>query len=242
MGTTSEQILLIGGIIVLAFVLLGVGIYGSLRSRNSEPAAPANTTADKPASDWVKNLADTAGRTVTRTAAPALPPDAIVVWRDTASGEWLVAIHGMPYRSLKDIHDDRAAGKILEALSGLQNFAGSIPLVKPAGEKPQPVAGPSAAVTTVTPSPTPPHLADIPSQPRHPAPPNSILDQIEKILQRNLMAYPELAPRKIHVGVAADGSLLVEVDRHEYHHADEVPDEQVRNLIKEAIREWEHTA
>ena len=80
------------------------------------------------------------------------------------------------------------------------------------------------------------------SQPVYPAPPNSILDQIEKVLQRNLVQYPELAKRRIHVGAAADGSLLIEVDRQFYSHADDVPDPMVRNIIKTSIREWERTA
>lgn len=242
------QFFVIGGIIVLAVILLGVGIYGALRSRNPDPAAHTRTASDKPAPEWVKSLADTASRTVTRTTAvPALPPDAIVVLRDPVTKDWVVEVNGMQYRSLNDIHDDRAASKILEALNGLQRFAGSIPLVKASEGKSQPaVSTASAAFATVggvaAAAASPAQTTEAPSQPKHPAPPSSILDQIEKILQRNLMAYPELAPRRIHIGVAADGSLLIEMDRQEYHHADEVPDEQVRHLIKEAIREWEHTA
>jgi hypothetical protein len=75
-----------------------------------------------------------------------------------------------------------------------------------------------------------------------PAPPNSILDQIEKILQHNLMRYPEFADRKIHVGAAEDGSLLIEVDRQFYQHADAVPDLMIRNVIKSSIQEWERSA
>ena len=74
-----------------------------------------------------------------------------------------------------------------------------------------------------------------------PAPPNSILDQIEKILQHNLMRYPEFAERKIHVGAADDGSLLIEVDRQFYQHADEVPDLIIRGVIKASIQEWERS-
>ena len=60
-----------------------------------------------------------------------MPPDAILVLRDPASSEWVVEVNGMRYNSLKDIHDDRAASKVLEALSGLQRFAGTIPIIKP---------------------------------------------------------------------------------------------------------------
>jgi len=81
-----------------------------------------------------------------------------------------------------------------------------------------------------------------PSLPLYPAPPNSILAQIETILQRNLIRYPELADRKIHIGAAPDGSLLIEVDRQLYHHADEIAELPVSDFIKAAIQEWERTA
>jgi hypothetical protein len=76
----------------------------------------------------------------------------------------------------------------------------------------------------------------------YPAPPNSILEQIEKILQHNLMRYPEFAERRIHVGAANDGSLLIEVDRQFYQHADDVPDLTIRGVIKASIQEWERAA
>jgi hypothetical protein len=152
----------------------------------------------------------------------------------------------MRFEALKDMHDDRTASKVLAALGGLQQFAGIAP---------QSVNRDLKATTVVTPStstPTPgldPIVAQAlaqsgpaPSLPLYPAPPNSILAQIETILQRNLIRYPELADRKIHIGAAPDGSLLIEVDRQLYHHADEITELPVRDYIKAAIQEWERTA
>lgn len=249
MEITAEQFLIVGGVIVLALFLLGIGIIGTLRGRNPDPALHQPVVSDKPAPNWMKTLAETATKTITRTptASPALPPDALLVMRDPTSADWLVELNGMQYRNLNEIHDDRAASKILEALSGLQRFAGTIPLIKETPAQPVVAAASTPANRTATPSspvvsaPTS-APASAPSQPTYPAPPNSIVDQIEKVLQRNLMQYPELTPRKIHVGVAPDGSLLIEIDRIFYPHADEVPDEQVRELIKTSIREWERTA
>ena len=152
----------------------------------------------------------------------------------------------MQYRNLKDIHDDRAADKVLEALSGLQRFAGTIPIVKP--DLKPPLAGGVAAAPAAPAKDIEPSVAQAMKQGAaastalYPAPPNSILDQIEKILQHNLMRYPEFAERKIHVGAASDGSLLIEVDRQFYQHADEVPDLTVRGVIKASIQEWERSA
>lgn len=230
---TSEQFFLVGGIIILALILLTAGIITALRSRNPDPAAHKPVASDKAAPDWLKNLADTASKTITRApGSPILPADALLVMRDQATGSWVVEINGMQYANLKDIHDDRAASKVLEAMVGLQQFAGFTPTA--AGQAqltPAAIdqAAPAALSTTTA------------SQPTHPAPPNSMLDQIEKVLQRNLLKHPELGSRKIHVGAASDGSLLIEMDKQFYHGIEEVPEPAVRDLLRNAIQEWEHT-
>ncbi len=228
----------------VALLLLLIGVVMAMRQRTRSPEAHEAVTSDKPAPEWVKGVAGTAGKALIRTSAANIPMDALLVMRDPASGEWLVEINGMRYQNLKDIHDDRAASKVLEALSGLQRFAGISPAVKselkappgaPVPTKPAPDVEPSVAQAMQKGGP-------VISTALYPAPPNSILDQIEKILQHNLMRYPEFAERKIHVGAASDGSLLIEVDRQFYQHADDVPEMNIRGVIKAAIQEWERAA
>jgi hypothetical protein len=229
-------------VIGIAILLVVVGLFMALRPRSKESAPHEPVTEDKPAPEWVKGLAGTAGKTVTRTSAAGVSADAILVLRDPASNDWVVEVNGMRYSKLSDIHDDRAASKVLEALSGLQRFAGTIPIIKPELKVPL-GAPPPAASTNLEPS-----VAQAMKQgggassaALRPAPPHSILDQIEKILQHNLMRYPEFGNRRIHVGAADDGSLLIEVDREFYHHADDVPDMAIRGVIKSAIQEWERS-
>jgi hypothetical protein len=240
-----ERFIPIVSIIGIALLLVLIGVVLALRQRSKGPAPHEAVTDDRPAPDWVKNIAGSAGKTLTRTGGPNLPADAVVVSRDSASGEWGVSINGMQYTALKDIHDDRAASKVLEALSGLQKFAGIAPVVKP-DLKPKLVILPTPSVPAPGIDPTVAQAlaqsGPAPTMPLYPAPPNSILAQIETILQRNLIRYPELADRKIHIGAAPDGSLLIEIDRQFYHHADEIAELQVRDLIKAAIHEWERTA
>jgi hypothetical protein len=244
---TVERFIPIAIIIGVALLLVLLGVVLALRQRGktSQPHEPA--AEDKPAPEWIKSVAGTAGKTLTRSSSVSAPVDAIVVLRDPASSEWVVEVSGMRYASLKDIHDDKAASKVLDALSGLQRFAGTIPIVASTWK------GPDAAMATTTAATPAPQVEPavaqaisqgklLPSQPMYPAAPNSILDQIEKILQHNLMRYPEFAERKIHVGAAADGSLLIEVDRQFYQHADEVPDRTIRGVIKASIQEWERSA
>ncbi len=233
---TADQFFLIGGIIILALILLAAGIITALRSRHPDPAAHKAVASEKPAPDWLKSLANTASKTITRApGSPILPADALLVMRDSASGDWVVEINGMQYTSLKDIHDDRAASKVLEAMVGLQQFAGFKPITASQGQLM------SAADQAAPAAPVAPPSATV-SQPTHPAPPNSMLDQIEKVLQRNLLKQPELSSRKIHVGAASDGSLLIEMDKQFYHGLEEVPEPAVRDLLRAAIQEWEHTA
>lgn len=242
---TLERFIPIVIVLGIALLLLLMGVVLALRQRSKSPDAHEAVVSDKPAPEWVKGVAGTAGKALTRTSSANLPTEAILVLRDPATDEWVVEVNGMRYNNLKDIHDDRAASKVLEALSGLQRFAGTIPIIKPelkatpalvavAPAAPAPNVEPSVAQAMKTSS-------AVTSTALHPAPPNSILDQIEKILQHNLMRYPEFTERRIHVGAANDGSLLIEVDRKFYQHADDVPDLTVRGVIKASIQEWERS-
>jgi hypothetical protein len=229
-------------VLSLAILLMLGGVVLALRQRAKGPAAHEAVASDKPAPEWVKGLAGATGKTLARSATANVPADAILVLRDPVSNEWVVEVNGMRYNHLKDIHDDRAANKVLEALSGLQRFAGTIPIIKSELKAPLGVA-PAPAAPALEPSVAQAmkKSSAVTSTALRPAPPNSILDQIEKILQHNLMRYPEFAERKIHVGAADDGSLLIEVDRQFYQHADEVPDLTIRGVIKASIQEWERS-
>ena len=261
MTIADDRFFIVAGIIGLALLLLAVGIIAALRARatTSMEESPIDST---PAPGWLKNLAGAAGNTLTgrARAAPAvnLPVDAIVVLRDPVSNDWVVEVNGLRYQNLKDIHDDKAATKVLAAIGGLQRFAGAIPIMTPppAAEKPAaPSASPIVPAGEASPVVSPdraPNLEPVivaalaqaspATKPKYPAPAGSLLDQIEKVLQRNLLKDPVLAPRRVHIGAASDGSLLVEVDWNTYKSVDDVPDDRVRTMIKTSIQEWERTA
>jgi hypothetical protein len=251
MTIPADRFLIFAGIIAVALVLLAVGIVVAMRGR--KPSVEKSPVDDKPAPEWVKNIAGAAGKTLTHadSTVPNAPTDAVVVLRDPVSQMWQIEIGGVRYPNLREIHDDRLAHKVLEALEGLQSFAGITRGVS--APAPVPASMPSAVAPNIP--VIPPSVARVeptilsamtqsgaPSKPRNPAPPNSILDQIEKVVQRNLLKDPVLADRRIHVGAAADGSLLIEVDWDTYKSADEIADDTVRNLIKTSIQEWERTA
>ena len=247
-GMPLERFLLLAGVLGAAMILMMIGVFIMLRRSRSKPHDVAEA---KPAPTWFKNLADTAGKTLAHpdTPAAAAAQDAILVIRDPISTNWLVEVNGMRYASLKDIHDDKAAHKVLEALSGMQRFAGSIPIIN---ATPDSASAGSSLPPMETPLPPPPvqpaavilpiQIRRSPAQPRHPAAPGSLLEQVEKILQRNLMKYPQLEGSGVHIGATPQGGLQIEVGDSYYHAPDEVPDFTIRELIKTSILEWERTA
>ena len=241
----EDKFFLLAGVVGAALLLMAIGVVIMLRGRSKSEPHEAVAEA-KPAPAWFKNLASTASKTLAHPDTPAAPQDAILVIRDPISTDWSVEVNGMRYASLKDIHDDKAAHKVLEALNGMQRFAGSIPITN---TTPSNDSAAASLPPRETPPPAPPSAAIIlPIQagrsalPRHPAAPGSLLEQVEKILQRNLMKYPQLESSGIHIGATPQGGLQIEVGDNYYHAPDEVPDFTIRELIKTAIMEWERTA
>ena len=228
--------ILIGGLLVAGGALIGLRArrrgeapaandsFAPSRGESPPPAGPvevASTPAPRaPSAAW---LADWQRR---------LPPDVVVLNRDVVTGDWLVELEGQRYRHLGDVHDDKAASKILSALEGLKSFAGL-----------SPAAGDSAAQASVPVSasaPLPPPIGPRKfRQAQYPAPEGSIIAQIETILQRELSLHPELKDRSIHMGATPDGSLLIEVDVNFYRAPDDIPDPTVRDIVMTAVRTWE---
>ena len=257
MTISDDRFFVIAGIIGLALLLLGAGLIAMVRGRTKTTISesPIDST---PAPSWVKNIAGAAGKTLTGTApVVAAAAEAIVVLKDTVSNEWVVEVNGMRYSSLKDIHDDKAASKVMAAIEGLRQFAGITSPASPVAAQPTAVAAipivPAGDSIPFVPPDSAPKLEPVvaaalaqaatsASKPKYPAPAGSILDQIEKVLQRNVLKDPDLLARRIHIGAAVDGSLLIEVDWSTYKSADEVPEGRVRDLIKASIQEWERTA
>jgi hypothetical protein len=69
--------------------------------------------------------------------------------------------------------------------------------------------------------------------------PTSFIDEIEEILQVSLLALPAPLPYEVHMLSGENGLLRIEVGTNSYGSPDEVPDPQIRQLIKAAVAEWE---
>jgi hypothetical protein len=69
--------------------------------------------------------------------------------------------------------------------------------------------------------------------------PGSFIDEIEAILQRHIEQLPAPLGSEVHVLTGVDGALQIEVGYAVYGSPDEVPDPHIRQLIKDAVAEWE---
>ena len=236
---------MLGALLVVGGVLIGIRSRRQGASGSGAPVAPAPGREPRIGMrGWLSEL------------QRKLPPDVILLSRDASTGEWLVELEGQRYRRLADIHDDRAATKILSAIEGLRVFAGiaAAPPSQPAQPTPtHPSASPSTSLRAGLPTPSgrglrragpepapPAGPVLTASQPAtYPAPEGSIIAQIEAILQRELERRPDLNGRTIHMGTTPDGSLLIEVDRDFYRSPDTIPDPRVRDVVMSAVRAWE---
>lgn len=68
-----------------------------------------------------------------------------------------------------------------------------------------------------------------------------IIAQIDAILQRYIMADPELASRTIYLAHNPAGGLRIHVDGRYYERPREIPDLKIQQIIKQALKEWEST-
>jgi hypothetical protein len=102
---------------------------------------------------------------------------------------------------------------------------------------PSPVAPAQSAPQPAPASPAP--QGSTPAKDDRPAtPPNSIISQIDAILQARI-AGTALDERRVFLAQAPDGGLIVYVGMTRYLSVDDVPDADVKAAIRAAIAEWE---
>lgn len=96
-----------------------------------------------------------------------------------------------------------------------------------------------AGGANMTPSrPTSPRPGTIAKEDRPVSPANSIVSQIDSVLQTRLAGTP-LEERGIFLTESPEGGVAVYVGLTRYHGIDEVPDAEIKAAIRAAIKEWE---
>jgi hypothetical protein len=71
--------------------------------------------------------------------------------------------------------------------------------------------------------------------------PPSFVDEIEDIVQRRIQLMPSLQGRGLHVRPGSEGSVLFAFEGKEYESLDDLPNFTARQLVKDAIQEWDQT-
>jgi hypothetical protein len=69
----------------------------------------------------------------------------------------------------------------------------------------------------------------------------TFVDEIEAIVQRRVPLIPALQGRGLHVRPGPAGKVLFVFEGREYQSVDEVPNLTARQLVQDAIREWDET-
>lgn len=112
---------------------------------------------------------------------------------------------------------------------------GGTPEAKPAPPTPPPPAPPRPQQPVQPPAPRPSTIA---KEDRPVAPANSIVGQIDAILQERL-AGTALAERGIFMAQSPEGGVNVFVGLTRYNGVDDVPDPEIKAAIRAAIAAWE---
>ena len=140
--------------------------------------------------------------------------------------------------------------RLIEMLNFIRPWLESKPASAPAMTTPPPPTTPQAAPVMSapsTPKPISQPLAQAQENPapsaaksdRPAAPANSIVAQIDSILQEHLVGTP-LEGRGIFLAQSPEGGVNVYVGLTRYSGVDDVPDPEVKAAIRAAISEWEN--
>ncbi len=71
------------------------------------------------------------------------------------------------------------------------------------------------------------------------AQPSSFIDEIEAILQQYISSRPTPLPYDVHVKTGPHGALQIAMGPNVYGSLEQIPDPEVKELIKTAVAEWE---
>ena len=155
------------------------------------------------------------------------------VLRESSSGEIVVEVGGQTYRHLTYIARPEERQQVLAAVAALQRFASGVPRAPKA-------AGRATSVEEAPPTEED-FLEELAVVDRPPEKPTlrSFVDQIDDVLQLKLREAHISVEGGVHVKEGPGGDLEFIVGYRVYESLDQVPDADVRNLIRAAVQEWD---
>ncbi len=237
----------------LILVILGVGILsiaGWLVWVFTRPGGwrpPGSKEVDMPASAD----AETPGAAQIEPAAPFLT-------LTRGLDGWEIAVSGQRYGSLEDVADAETRDEVVDAIRALARFASNY-VQRQRSVGPSPTAdaadesGPRDPAPTTTDSSVslqqlparPPNAAAVDSYPRRipttPAliPSINLAQEIGDIVEEMLAETPSLQGHAVTLTSGRGGGIVFAVDGKLYREIDEIPHPEIRELIRQATREWE---
>lgn len=183
-----------------------------------------------------------------------------------SSGRLIIEVNGARFSNIKEITDPTIARSLKTLVDEMNRFFG-VNLVSPdpAAASVTIPATPNSALPPL--APTPPsvnrpvkvvsveeakslplekpsmdifkqyrHLREREKQPEIKI--RSVLEEIDEILQSKI-AGTDFVRRGLKVSTHSDGTALFVLDGMGYHSVDELPDDQARTLVQQAVQEWE---
>jgi hypothetical protein len=165
---------------------------------------------------------------------PQFPPDALHIWRDQTNGQLVIQIGERAFQSSAPLPPTEHK-YISQLLLILQKWLGvekkaPPPFTPPAQPVSQHPSTPQVSQSSTGTGPLDP--SDAPEAPK------SIVAQVDEILQ-DLLATSPLRDRGIRLMENLDGSMRFYIGLDSYDDVDSIPDEEIKGIIRTAVRTWE---
>ena len=189
--------------------------FDLLRTGPQPIEAAARAEADEPREEAQPAAASTSTMPATPTSLPDTPqgprPRILIatLLREEVTGKLIVKVGNREYLSPEELADSADKRKVEYASADLQRWFGAPPPEAHKGTEPE----------------------------EAPANPRTMVEQINQIMARKILSLPQ-EKRAIRLVEGADGNVRVYIGLKAYA-LSEIPDEEVRRLIREAVSEWE---
>ena len=169
-------------------------------------------------------------------------------WRTSSNQVWL-EMDGTRLNSKAEVQPgqyQRLLGLIIDLRPWLETARPAAPRPEPASQPvqpaaPRPVAQPAPVVTRPPAKPEMKDDAKVDEAAKPAAEPDSIIKQIDNVLQAKLETST-LKDRGIQLVEGPGGIVVIKDGSNEYEGIDAIPDPQVKALIQQAVADWEKTA
>lgn len=184
-------------------------------------------------------------------------------------GKLVVQAGGERLESLSEVRNEKVKHRLLAAIGELISFSGGYQVLVDAGVAPPLGSAPASpeataeeplneeqaafldqlerelkANSTSAAAAEPVPVQEVEPDQAAPAPEPSeaqlnLVAEIDAILQKHVEADPELVQRSIHLEQPPGGLLRIRVDGKQYEHPNDIEDSNVRQALKQALKEWE---